>query len=152
MENRDQNLKLYEHLYKKLHTKEGPFCCFYCGNLADGWDHVPPLSRVNDYKALHLVHEIYFKVPCCAECNCILSNSLQDTLEDRIEYLKDELGLKYRKLLSTIWTEKRVKREGYKGQLKRYLIKVSREQELIISRLRFNGGIKAYRDRLLEVY
>ena len=92
----------YEDLYQKVKTPLHPlgyFQCIYCGMPADTMDHVPPISRVACYKSMKLKHEFFLKVPCCNQCNLVLSNSLQDTILRRIEFLKKRLSKKLAKKL-----------------------------------------------------
>jgi hypothetical protein len=153
MGNRDEELKRYGHLYKVLTVKDGPFTCFYCGDNACTYDHCPPISRVDDYRAYRLMIELYLKIPSCKECNSLLSNKLQETLEHRIDLLKDLLSRRYRNMFKGgMWSKSRIDEEEIKGQLAKYLTRISRDQKKLIERLNFNEGIRSYRNFLLEVY
>jgi len=83
--------------YLIVSGERGPFCnlCVYCGEPADTRDHVPPLSRVSDYESLGLRTEIYLKVPCCQECNTLAGNELQDSITERVEFIKGRIARKY---------------------------------------------------------
>ena len=87
---------VYESRYKRCyHNEANRFTCFYCGaNNGIGFDHVPPITRVDDYMAFGLANEIYVKVPACEQCNSLLGNSLQVTILDRVEFLKQRLRRK----------------------------------------------------------
>jgi hypothetical protein len=85
----------------------------YCGQPADTLDHVPPVSRISDYEALRLDRERYFLVRSCADCNVVLGNSLQETILQRAEYLKDRLEQKHRnKLKAQEWDEEELQELG----------------------------------------
>jgi len=87
--------------------------CMYCGQPADTLDHVPPVSRISDYEALRLDRERYFLVRSCADCNVVLGNSLQETILQRAEYLKDRLEQKHRnKLKAQEWDEEELQELG----------------------------------------
>ncbi len=117
MQNRKRAEGRHSHLYTNLNPPHlGRFHeCFYCGEIATCRDHIPPISRVDDYRSLGMLHEVYVKVPCCSECNAALSDSLQETVVGRIEFCKDLLAKKYRKHLGSSqaeWEEDEVKELG----------------------------------------
>ena len=73
--------------------------CSYCGEFADSFDHVTPVSyRCNSRK-----NEIgnKYAVPCCMECNTILSSHLYVTVGSRAEYLLKRYKKKYGRVLKT---------------------------------------------------
>ncbi len=99
---RSQALRIYNTRYNHLHQRGcDRFKCFYCGDTSVELDHFPPitLAHIISDKALHLL------IPSCSECNSLLGTSLQDSLSERITYLKTRLEHKYRKVLSSTWTK-----------------------------------------------
>ena len=84
---------------------EGGFwLCTYCGDPADQLDHVPPLSRVDDYRALYPSDERYLMVRCCCDCNRRLANSLQLDLAARMKHLKALLSRHGKRLFAAdVW-------------------------------------------------
>ena len=83
--------------------------CAYCGQPAETRDHVPPISRVDDYMAYNLKVEIYIKVPCCKQCNSWLSDSLQESFQRRFIYAKEIMERKWKSKLKPIdWSENEI--------------------------------------------
>lgn len=72
--------------------------CFYCGQVATGVDHQPPISKIEEYESIcasqnrtaHLL-----KVSCCGECNRLLGNSVFSTFKAKLENLRRRLKKKY---------------------------------------------------------
>ena len=121
--------------------------CFYCGAQADTLDHVPPVSRVSDYQALGLEREQYWKVPCCRECNSLLSDSLQETLIEREAYLKWTLEKRYwKKIDMPYWRKSEINKLG--RMMKSYIKKCMREKKEIEERLEYGVGINTFISRL----
>ncbi len=57
--------KAYGDLYVKIDVPHDMlYTCFYCGCIATDWDHVPPLSRAHDYRAVYDRHPPIM-VPAC---------------------------------------------------------------------------------------
>jgi len=113
--NRKKAASQYDHLYARVNGERANLYwkCVYCGRPADTIDHCPPISRVDDYRALGLKREIYLKVPSCAPCNRILGDSLQETFIDRAEHLKDKISRKYaRHLRVAEWDEDEMEELG----------------------------------------
>ena len=82
--------------------------CFYCGELASVLDHVVPLSRSGDVST----EELYLRsdldrltVPACRECNNLLADTLQESLQERFLFLKSRLERRLSKQLSCVLTE-----------------------------------------------
>lgn len=69
--------------------------CVYCGCPKEVWDHALPYSKKDLPQAQNRV-----LVPACAECNGLLSDSVQHTLGDRIIAAKSRLRNRYRKVVS----------------------------------------------------
>ena len=77
--------------------------CFYCGVPSNTPDHVWPRSQGGRKT-----------VPCCKECNVLLSAKTFSTIEDRVGYLKCRLATRYRKALATPdWTDEELGELGY---------------------------------------
>jgi len=86
--------------------KKEPELCYYCGQISDTIDHVVPQSTLLQLATLEDTEITYkvlrqraLKVPACRECNCLLSDSLQDTLAERKAFLKKKLRKRYARLL-----------------------------------------------------
>lgn len=69
--------------------------CLYCGLPGDTWDHALPYSH-----RLEAAARTRLVITSCRECNSLLSNSLQETLGERVVEAKRRLRRKYKKLLS----------------------------------------------------
>lgn len=80
-------LQLYGHHYTRLGSKWD--VCFYCGDVAESLDHVPPINIVAEYgyKTFRDRGVPLLLVPCCAECNSALGSRSLNTVADRIDYL-----------------------------------------------------------------
>lgn len=141
---------IYEDLYEKLPYSVhylGFIECTYCGEAADTMDHVPPISRVDDYRALNMKHELYLKVACCKSCNSRLGNSLQNTLLDRISVAKSFLEKKYKKELKVaVFTKDELKE--FSGTLKRDIIRAMERREYLLDLLDYSGGEQTFIDFL----
>lgn len=75
--------------------------CAYCGAPCVGIDHVPGIKTV---QALGFEHFEKTKVklvavPCCRECNSLLSRSGLFTVKERKAYIAKKLEARYSKLL-----------------------------------------------------
>ena len=89
--------------------------CYYCGFPANERDHVIPRSVIERLKSISITNESVIEgrvliVPACHECNRILSDSYQNSLEERKRELKRRLRKRYKKLLS--WTQKEIDELG----------------------------------------
>ena len=72
------------------------------------FDHVVPSSVLQMYSDIGVKPDPrrILLVPCCRECNSILGATVQETLHERKQYLKDRLKQKHKKLLeSPDWAE-----------------------------------------------
>lgn len=84
----------------------GSFGCFYCAEPADTTDHVPPLSwiesrRLEDWRSRGIK---LLTVPCCADCNRILSSKGIFTPMERAAYMEGRLLTKYDRA-GRLWSE-----------------------------------------------
>ena len=139
----------YDILRGEIH-KDGYRQCIYCGEPADTLDHVPPKTRVYDYRSLNLIKEYYFKVYCCKECNNLLSDTLQDCLFDRIEVLKAKLYRRYRRYLKIPeWEAEELAELG--KTLKEEVLSAIRLRDAIEYRLDYSGGQQILADFLDRV-
>lgn len=120
--------------------------CVYCGDPADCRDHVPPLSRVDDYHAIGLIREQYIKVPCCAECNRLASDSLQDNILDRVEHIKNKLARKYVRRLHTEWDLDELDELG--PNLRSAILHNSKKIKRATIHINYYAGIDAVLDQL----
>lgn len=86
---RKKLLKLHNHKYERHYTPEG-FYCFYCGDPADGLDHVPSINSIDtmdyQYRKRHQIPAV--TVACCSTCNGATSSRRLDTVSDRLLYLE----------------------------------------------------------------
>jgi hypothetical protein len=74
--------------------------CYYCGQIGDSIDHVPPTSARLRIIALGLRNEYPFvEVRACRECNSALSLQGGWTLAERKRYIKRWLVRRYGRLL-----------------------------------------------------
>ena len=79
--------------------------CTYCGETADTYDHVAPVSSVNGGRRAS-VRNRKLCVPACRECNSVLGNRGGDTVGDRAAYLVGRYLKRYRKSLAQPdWSE-----------------------------------------------
>lgn len=109
-------------VYKKIDV---PFefigLCFYCGELANEYDHVPPASRYYDWMATYDCHKPLI-VPCCSSCNKLLSNELQKDIYHRYDVCKEKLNLHLSKFLKyeDIWWDGDFEYAGFTGNFKKF--------------------------------
>lgn len=68
--------------------------CTYCGAPSDQLDHVTPKSYSDN-----LSYNKEFVVPCCGECNRLLTSHLYFSIADRAEYLHKKYSSRYSKAL-----------------------------------------------------
>ena len=148
-----KTVSVYEERYQIVtgERDENWPLCVYCGRPAGTRDHVPPISRVNDYDSLGLQTPIYVKVPACAECNTIGSDQLQESFMDRVEFIKDKLARKYARALATPdWDEEELGKLGRNLQSKIRSALARRAPQL--ERIEYYGGADAVMQRLFEMF
>lgn len=125
-------------IYKKLDIgwDGNIWRCFYCGSIAETVDHVPPVSRIFDYRALMLKHEFYWRVKCCYECNTVLGNKLQPTLLHRVESLKTMLSKRYKRVLATPeWDSDEINELKKAGKLQKYVREQAELRAIVAARI-----------------
>lgn len=109
-----------------------PYICFYCGEPASDAEHVYPRS---------VFKERGFKVYSCRECNCLASDTIFETIEEKQYYIKTKLTNKYEALLdSAEWSDKEI--QELSGSLKRKIKGFKKAQDIIKSRLAFNTSLE----------
>ena len=140
----------YRSLYRRVsgeRHQDGYPLCVYCGQPADSLDHVPPLSRVDDYRALGLVREMYLLVPACRDCNALAGSTLQATFPERVEYVKDEITRKNRRVIAAPeWDQDEIDELG--GSLKAYIIAQERKRKRLTSLVEYYAGVDHILDHL----
>ena len=150
--NRKQSKAIYADRYTILNGERSDtnlfWICVYCGMPADTRDHAPPLSRVSDYESFNLEQEFYLLVPCCSSCNSILGDSLQETILQRIEHLKDRLSSRYAKRIKAQeWDDSEVLELG--RNLRSWVAVSSAKDLKIKHRVEYYGGYDSIADQLL---
>jgi hypothetical protein len=114
-------IKIYNQLYERLYLEEG-YVCFYCNDEAEGLDHTPPLAWIETYSTKTLrENKIPFAlIPCCAECNRLLSDRRLLTAEERLEFLETKYQSLYTKVVA--WDEDEIAEMGqaFQKSIKNY--------------------------------
>ncbi len=89
--------------------------CYYCGDVADTIDHVPPqVSRPNLMMLGLWKRYPFVEVQCCRECNTLLGCRPLWTLTERKKFIKKALRKRYSRYLSIPdWTPEDVSDLGY---------------------------------------
>jgi hypothetical protein len=150
MNNRDHAMEMYHHLYTTPppnHSPRGYIECVYCGEPANCKDHVPPISKVDDYRTLHLTNEMYLTLHSCRECNGIASDTLNVTPFDRQTYIHDALRKRYRRHLEQPeWSDREL--EGMSTEFKRFIKAGMNFSDLMWERLDYGVGMRNLLDYL----
>lgn len=149
MSNRDEAMAKYSGLYSLFRPEkygcEQYYRCVYCGDPSDSIDHQPPITRVSEYRCLNLANELFITVPCCRECNLILSDLLTASLVEREMLCKNKLADKYKKLLKcATWTKDDFEYAKLRGMLKKYVEGHAKQKKLIEERISYFEGMKAF--------
>jgi len=135
----------YNHLYALAPSERSEFGwprCVYCGEPADTLDHVPPLSRVDDYRALGVHRERYLLVKSCKPCNVALGDSLQNDVLERIEVIKRRLRKKLgRRDTGYVWSDDDLTELG--PNLRSHVGSAMRKTESLVRRIDYRGGLRA---------
>jgi hypothetical protein len=130
---REELMKKHHHKYVRHYTNEG-YYCFYCGDPAEGLDHVPPLSLID---AMPYEKRKRAKIPavllaCCGECNNALNSRRLVNVDERLEFLESFYDAKFKKQ-NSMWTEEEILELGpslqnsvraKQEQLQRYIHKI----------------------------
>lgn len=110
--NRQQLMQKHNHKYIRHYISEG-YYCFYCGDPAEGLDHVPPLSLIDviPYEQRKRARIPASLLPCCKECNSALSSRRLVTVDDRLDFLETFYDAIFKKQ-SSMWTEEEIEELG----------------------------------------
>ena len=141
---RKQDVQQYGQLYKKLDfaSPKERWSCFYCNEPMAGYDHQPPITQIGYMLLCGDPFEAYL-VPCCSECNSLLSDTVTLTLADRMRELKDRLRKKYRSQMRIAgqWTYDEIKELGH--SLRGMVLASAKEGRVAEYRILYPGhGIK----------
>lgn len=118
------------HGYENLFPEEK--ICIYCGLPSEVLDHILPYAHRDNPLAAS-----WYLAPACAECNGILSDSLQATVGDRIKEAKKRLRKRYKKLLAAPnWTMEELAEMSADFQSR--IIKMGYDKKLVEERLQFD--------------
>lgn len=151
---RSRDVAVYEGLYSIIRgerSEEGYRLCIYCGLPADTYDHVPPISRVEDYRAYYLEREEYLKICSCRQCNNYLGDTIQPSVLDRLDALKIILEKKLSKYLRMgDWTEEEL--SNLNGRLKQTVEDGIRLRDAAEYRLDYYKGQQIIMDWLEDKY
>jgi hypothetical protein len=121
--------------------------CVYCGDPACSKDHVPPISRVDDYLSLGLRREVFIKVPSCLSCNKMLGDSLQDNFLDRVEVLKGKMFVKWCKMIGWVeWDDDELEELGV--NLRSHVVVSLDKQYHVIKRYEYYSGVDIILDMI----
>lgn len=125
-----QERKLYDIHYITIFGSS----CVYCGDYAEVYDHLLPISKYSsDAKK-----ELMVKVPACFECNALANDYSPKSFEDKKQYIHNKIRHKYNNLLNTPnWEPNELKK--LKGKLKKHITKSIELKNHILRRLEFNG-------------
>ena len=135
MANNRARYKAMETHYKVLWSGNK---CYYCGDKAETFDHIPALSvtysRGIDALNRHKVR--CWKVRCCTECNSIAGDKPHLFPQTRAEYLYSKYLKRYRKVLEGHhWEEDELDELGY--SLKCYILAHDNIQEWMERRMEY---------------
>ena len=105
-------MKMHNHKYTRHYTSEG-YYCFYCGDPAEGLDHVPPLSLLDGmpYEQRKRSRIPAVTVACCSECNSALSSRKLVTVDERLDFLESFYDAKFKKQ-SAMWSQEEIDELG----------------------------------------
>lgn len=146
MRKRDVSYDVHEHLYgifRIPRSSSGYIRCFYCGMPADTVDHVPPISRVDDYRSMGLRHEIFIKVTCCKDCNTKLGASLQLSLVERYNVRQKQMEKEFKKILKMpVWSSEEIKKMG--RNMRSSIVVSMQQKEMLKERAYFREGISDF--------
>ncbi len=142
---RKQDESRYSHLYKIApaeRSEHGWPLCVYCGDPADTMDHVPPISRVEDYRAIRHGREDYLLVKSCRPCNSLLGSDVHSDIFERIEALKYRLIKKMKGNDSALqWSDEELK--GLGKNLRSQVVASMKKIDGIQRRIDYKGGYRA---------
>lgn len=141
-----RNKDIYNSLYKKVQPllhPNGGYACTYCGVKGTVTDHCPPISRVDDYRALGVPKEEYITINCCADCNNILERSLQRNFKQRFELLKERLSEQLQdKVANKTWSKAELEELG--PLLRSKVVSIQDSHKLLKARVEYYDGLRDY--------
>lgn len=107
--------------------------CFYCGdNSSITRDHVIPTSYTSNRRSYNPKDV----VPCCQECNSILSNKSYFTVESRAAYLAEQLAKRYKKTIESYpYTATEIKSCEFGKRLGQIVAAGINQRSFIVSRI-----------------
>jgi hypothetical protein len=102
--------KFYSKHFFEKHPEERYAGCYYCGELCDNKDHVPPLNWIESQRVAEWIKRGYelLLVKSCASCNSLLGDKPLFTLADRAQHVAEELEKKYERD-SALWSNEEIK-------------------------------------------
>ncbi|HWY33901.1 MAG TPA: hypothetical protein VNX68_04600 [Nitrosopumilaceae archaeon] len=120
--------------------------CFYCGELGESKDHVPPISYPDHYEETER-----FLVRSCLLCNSLLGNRPYYTFLSRCDYLLLKYRMRFERILSIpIWKDEEI--NELSGRLKRQVIIGVKKKKYIEKKLLYiENNIKILQGYNLEV-
>jgi hypothetical protein len=118
------------HLYK--HKSQASGLCFYCGAMATGVDHVPPICHASLFIGAEGVD--FDLVSACLDCNRTAGIVLHINKDDRKVYIYKKLLKKNAKLLTMPnWKEEELAEMN--GYLKKQILSAIRKKSYLLERL-----------------
>lgn len=142
---RDKAVSVYQCLYKVAPAERSEFgwpLCVYCGDPADTVDHVPPITRVDDCRALCRGREQFLLVKACRPCNTLLKDDLQVDIFERIDAVKYRLKRMIKKDDHALsWSEEEL--EGLGKNLRSKIVSAMKRIEEVQRRIDYRGGYRA---------
>lgn len=111
MKKRKIDYKRYNWLYKRFGDNWNN--CIYCGDISNVFDHVPPISKVENINIEEFKNDgfNFYLYPSCQECNSLLSNVMIIDLFDRMNFLFDKYT-EIAKKLDQLWDQKQIDELG----------------------------------------
>jgi len=110
--------------------------CSYCGDSANCFDHVVPLSYVFSGKRTNAKNRSETTVvPCCNECNHLLGCSVFPSVSEKAGFLAERIAIRYKRILNApYWSE-----EDYNelsGRLKQAIKAKQAKRQVVLERIR----------------
>jgi len=105
---RNSRVKAFDAYYKR-HPSLDNYFCYYCGDVADTKDHIPPLLAV--YQLGTESFDTLLLVRCCQWCNTKLGAKVLTTSKERKKFITERLQ-KQLKALGPEWTDKELDELG----------------------------------------
>lgn len=106
-------MRQYGGLYGR-HFWDGEYKCFYCADEVGCLDHCPPISAFTfaDAKYFRKQEIPLVTIPCCFECNSMLSDRKLFTALERLEYLELRYDKKFN-TASALWSDEEIAEMGF---------------------------------------